>query len=66
MICTINFAVIINLSILNYIPKKYAIACLLVLIYLCGYYDTGETFEHHGGWNRMFVILFVFLETVAL
>ena len=49
MICTINFAVIINLSILNYIPKKYAIVCLLVLTYLCGYYDTGETFEHHGG-----------------
>ena len=64
--CTLNFSLILNLSVLSYIPKKYGVICLAVLIYLCGFYDTGETFEHHGGWNRMFLILFIFLETALL
>ena len=47
------FSVLLNLSIFKILYKIFIIIIIANISYLCFAYDTGYTFNKHGGWNRL-------------
>ena len=56
------FAIFLNLSIYKKIHKVFGLLVLGNILFLCFIYDTGSTFQNHGGWNRMlFLPMFIII-----